>query len=182
MEKSKSFIGLVVIFLVICIFIPYIQVKATEEVFINKAQTATATLDQEGTLTINGTGVIGEGIDKISYVTSYPKAVGENNVSEDNEVVISEFWSKNLGFESKDVKKVVIEEGITGIENDIFNQCDNLKSIEIPSTVFYIGDKAFHYIYGLEEIKISESNTNFSSGNGILFDKNKIQLINYPKG
>lgn len=82
----------------------------------------------------------------------------------------------------KMIKKVVIEEGITGIENDIFNQCDNLKSIEIPSTVFYIGDKAFHYIYGLEEIKISESNTNFSSGNGILFDKNKIQLINYPKG
>lgn len=183
MEKRTFLIGLIVIFLAICILIPTSEVKAADgDIFINKEQTATATLNQEGVLTINGTGVVGEGIDKIRYVSSYPKDVGENNIEEDNEVIISEFWSENLGFESKDVKKVVVGEGITGIENDIFNQCDNLRIIEISSTVSYIGDKAFHYIYGLEEIKINENNTNFSSDNGVLFDKNKTQLISYPKG
>lgn len=183
MKKSLISIVLVVIILATCMLIPVNEVKATEEVFINKAQTATATLDEEGTLTINGTGVVGEGLDKTRYVSSYQKDIGENNISEDNEIIISEFWNgKNLYFEGKDVKKVIIGEGITGIENDIFNQCDNLRSIEIPSTVSYIGDKAFHYTYGLEEIKINENNTHFSSDSGVLFNKNKTQLINYPKG
>lgn len=183
MKKRGIFIGLVVIILTTCMLISTNEVKAAEEVFINKAQTATATLDEEGTLTINGTGVVGEGIDKTRYVSSYQKDIGENNISEDNEIIISEFWNgKDLYFEGKDVRKVIIGEGITGIENDIFNQCDNLRSIEIPSTVSYIGDKAFHYTYGLEEIKINENNTHFSSDSGVLFDKNKTQLINYPKG
>lgn len=183
MKKRGIFIGLVVIILATCMLISTNEVKAAEEVFINKAQTATATLDEEGTLTINGTGVVGEGLDKTRYVSSYQKDIGENNISEDNEIIISEFWNgKNLYFEGKDVKKVIIGEGITGIENDIFNQCDNLRSIEIPSTVSYIGDKAFHYTYGLEEIKINENNTHFSSDSGVLFNKNKTQLINYPKG
>lgn len=183
MKKRGIFIGLVVIILATCMLISTNEVKAAEEVFINKAQTATATLDEEGTLTINGTGVVGEGIDKTRYVSSYQKDIGENNISEDNEIIISEFWNgKDLYFEGKDVRKVIIGEGITGIENDIFNQCDNLRSIEIPSTVSYIGDKAFHYTYGLEEIKINENNTHFSSDSGVLFDKNKTQLINYPKG
>lgn len=183
MKKRVIFIGLVVIILTTCMLISTNEVKAAEEVFINKAQTATATLDEEGTLTINGTGVVGEGIDKTRYVSSYQKDIGENNISEDNEIIISEFWNgKDLYFEGKDVRKVIIGEGITGIENDIFNQCDNLRSIEIPSTVSYIGDKAFHYTYGLEEIKINENNTHFSSDSGVLFDKNKTQLINYPKG
>ena len=183
MKKRGIFIGLVVIILATCMLILTNEAKAAEEVFINKAQTATATLDEEGTLTINGTGVVGEGIDKTRYVSSYQKDIGENNISEDNEIIISEFWNgKDLYFEGKDVRKVIIGEGITGIENDIFNQCDNLRSIEIPSTVSYIGDKAFHYTYGLEEIKINENNTHFSSDSGVLFDKNKTQLINYPKG
>lgn len=183
MKKSGIFIGVLVVFFIICVLSSFNNVKAAEDVFINKAQTATATLDEEGILTINGTGVVGEGIDKTRYVSSYQKDVGENNISEDSEVIISEFWSREyLNFERKDVKKVVIGEGITGIENDIFNQCDNLISIEIPSTVSYIGDKAFHYTYGLEEIKINENNMNFSSDKGVLFDKNKTQLINYPNG
>ena len=185
MKLSKFFSGLIVVFFVVLMLnLSSNQVKAAEgEYFINKAETAIATIDDEGTLTITGTGVVGEGIDKVRYVNGYQKDVGKNNISEDNDVIISEFWEReDVDIKLSDVKEVVIQEGITGIENDIFSQCDNLIGIEIPSTVSYIGDKAFHYLYGLEEIIVNESNTNFSAENGVLFNKDKTQLICYPKG
>ena len=185
MKCSKFFIGLIVVFFVaLMLNLSSNQVKATDEkYFINKAETAIATIDDEGTLTITGTGVIGEGIDKVHYANGYQKDVGKNNISEDNDVIISEFWEReDVDIKLSNVKKVIIQEGITGIENDIFSQCDNLIRIEIPSTVSYIGDKAFHYLYGLEEIIVNESNMNFSAENGVLFNKDKTELICYPKG
>ena len=191
MKHSKFFIELIVVYKLLVVFFVVLvlnllsnQVKAVEkEYFINKAETATATIDDKGTLTITGTGVIGEGIDKVRYVNGYQKDVGKNNISEDNDVIISEFWEReDVDIKLSDVKEVIIQEGITGIENDIFSQCDNLIRIEIPSTVSYIGDKVFHYLYGLEEIIINKSNTNFSAENGVLFNKDKTQLICYPKG
>ena len=67
------------------------------EYFINKAETAIATIDDEGTLTITGTGVVGEGIDKVHYANGYQKDVGKNNISEDNDVIImqSKYYNKS---------------------------------------------------------------------------------------
>ncbi len=43
----------------------------------------------------------------------------------------------------KDIKKVVIKKGITSITSYAFNDCENLTSVTIPSTVKTIGDEAF---------------------------------------
>lgn len=179
MKSSKIFLGLMITVMTIVLLILLSgQVKAENN--IDQIEFA---IDEEGTLTISGTGIIGEGIDKIREVSSYPKDVGSNNISEDSDVIISEFWNREeVNIEMLDIKKVILQEGITGIESDFFNQCDNLTVIEIPSTVTYIGDKAFHYLYGLQEIKVDESNLFFSSENGVLFNKDKTELICYPKG
>lgn len=55
-----------------------------------------------------------------------------------------------------------------------------ITSIEIPSRVTYIGPNNFNSCKSLVSIKVAEDNPNYSSENGILFNKNKTSLIKYP--
>ena len=185
MKHRKFFLKLIVIFfsmLVVCLISH--RVNAEDEIYyVNEAKTVTATLTKEGDFLIEGEGIVGEGIDKIREVGSYEKDVGENNITEDSNIIISEFWNQEeMDIEMSDIKRVLIGDGVTGIENDFFSQCDNITSITLSSTVTYIGEKAFHYLYGLQEINVDESNPVFSSENGVLLNKDKTQLICYPKG
>ena len=42
------------------------------------------------------------------------------------------------------VKKIVLEEGITGIGQYLFSHCENLTSLEISESVSHIGEYAFY--------------------------------------
>ena len=48
-----------------------------------------------------------------------------------------------FSFARSSVSKVVLPEGLTRIEYAAFYHCDNLTEVVIPSTVVYIGEKAF---------------------------------------
>ena len=48
-----------------------------------------------------------------------------------------------FSFARSSVSKVVLPEGLTRIEYAAFYHCDNLREVNIPSTVSYIGEKAF---------------------------------------
>ena len=93
----------------------------------------TWTLDADGTLNISGTGAMKD------Y-----NAVG--NLSP--------------ATQKKDsVKKVVIEKGVTSIENKAFHNCNSLTSITIPDSVTSIGDSAFSGCWDLTSITIPDSIT-----------------------
>lgn len=53
---------------------------------------------------------------------------------------------------------------------------------ELTSSVKTIEEGAFSGCTGLTDISVSEDNSNYSSENGILFNKNKTKLILYPRG
>ncbi len=55
-----------------------------------------------------------------------------------------------------------------------------IKNIIIPSTTATIELEAFRDCTKLKAISVSESNTNYSSDNGVLYDKGKTRLIVYP--
>ncbi len=57
------------------------------------------------------------------------------------------------------IKKVIIEDGITGIGSNTFNRCSNLTDIAIPDRVTGIGDNAFSYCTGLTKLVIPDSVT-----------------------
>ncbi len=75
---------------------------------------------------------------------------------------------------------IVISEGIKKIGAEAFqsNRCNG--KVYIPSTVESIGTYAFSYLYGCTGFKVSEKNSSYSSACGVLFDKEKITLYNYP--
>ncbi len=52
------------------------------------------------------------------------------------------------------VKKIIVPEGITMIDNGVFQSNYSLESIDLPDTVTYIGDYAFAYDEKLKSFKI----------------------------
>ena len=75
-----------------------------------------------------------------------------------------------------------IPNGVTSIGGNIFSNCDSLKNVTIPESVEYIHDFAFENCNGLTEIKVDANNKNYASQDGVLFNKNKTELIQYPVG
>lgn len=75
---------------------------------------------------------------------------------------------------------IVIPEGILYLGEDAFCLCYRLESVFIPATVTRIGGNAFNTCLSLLSIDVSPDNTNYSSKDGVLFDKDQTKLIRYP--
>ncbi len=77
---------------------------------------------------------------------------------------------------------VTIGNSVTGIGNCAFFSCESLTSVTIGSSVTSIGISAFSECYSLTSIKVSEYNQNYSSVDGVLFNKDKTELVCYLEG
>jgi hypothetical protein len=77
---------------------------------------------------------------------------------------------------------LMIENGVESIGKYAFFDCTSLTSITIPNSVTSIGDRAFSGCTGLTSLTVAEDNTNYSSVDGVLFNKTKDTLIHYPGG
>ena len=75
-----------------------------------------------------------------------------------------------------------IEYTVTAIEASGFSQCSGLTGITLPPTVVKIGNSAFDLSMSLENIKVDKENDVFSSEDGIVFNKDKSELILCPIG
>lgn len=84
-----------------------------------------------------------------------------------------------LGFPN--LESVTIEEGVVFIEDNAFARC-NFKEITIPGSVKSIGKWAFSSCEKLENIFVSEKSHFFASVEGVLFSKEKKELLMYPNG
>lgn len=73
--------------------------------------------------------------------------------------------------------------GITSIGASAFRNCSSLTSIIIPGSVTNLGDHLFIGCAGLTSIAVDTNNQYYSSGeDGVLFNKDKTTLIQYPIG
>jgi len=77
--------------------------------------------------------------------------------------------------------KLVISNDVTSIANYQFQICTSLTSVTIPNSVTSIGNYVFASCVSLKEINVSENNSNYSSDNGVLYNKDKTTLILYPE-
>ena len=103
----------------------------------------------------------------------------------------------------ENLTSVTLSEGIEKIGNSAFEGCSKLKNINLPATVAYIGEMAFDgcaslskidipasvttivdYAFSICEklvsINVDDNNPNYSSVDGVLYDKKKTTLIQAP--
>jgi len=110
----------------------------------------TWTLTTEGLLTISGTGAMTE----YDSPSDCP-------------------WEDYRGM----VTTVVIENGVTTIDNDAIFAMPSLTSVSVPASVTQF---SLWSCSSLLEVKVDEENEYYSDIDGILFDKNQTTLLCYP--
>ena len=71
---------------------------------------------------------------------------------------------------------------LSSIGTSAFEFCKNLQSVRIPKSVIYIGNSVFNYCTKLSGIIVEEGNANYSSLDGVLFNKNRAELHTFPSG
>lgn len=86
------------------------------------------------------------------------------------------FWN------CESLTNITIPNSVTNIEYGAFGGCTSLTSISIPSNATSINNDAFEYCSSLTDINVDSNNKNYSSQDGIFFNKNKTELIQYPIG
>ena len=64
---------------------------------------------------------------------------------------------------SKDIKKIVIPESVTSIEDYVFYYCNSLTSVTIPNSVMSIGKRAFDSCNSLTSVVIPDSVTSIGN-------------------
>ena len=76
---------------------------------------------------------------------------------------------------------LIIPNSVTSIGASSFYACYKLASITIPASLSTIGSYAFENEWGMKEYIVDANNQNFSSADGVLFNKDKTRLILFPK-
>ena len=80
------------------------------------------------------------------------------------------------------LESITISKSVTSIETNAFSGCTSLTSIMISDGVTSIGNYAFSGCSSLTEINVSGENADYSSVNGLVFNKDKTEIICYPQG
>ena len=122
--------------------------------------------------------VIGNGVTSIGNLAFYgcqyiPSITIPNSVATIGDQAFSSCSS---------LASITIPNSVTIIGNYTFNNCQTLTSITIPNSVIIIGTSPFQGCTKLAVIEVESGNANYSSDNGVLFDKEKTILICCPAG
>ena len=102
----------------------------------------------------------------------------EYTVNSDGTARITNY--NDIGSKAVTIPSTIDRYKVTGIGWCAFSGCTGLKSITIPSSVTEIGENAFRGCKGLTSITADKNNKNYTSVNGVLFNKNKTEILAYP--
>ena len=80
------------------------------------------------------------------------------------------------------IGEVTIPNSVIIFGYSAFDSCESLISVTIPDSVTCIDDRTFSSCTSLTSIEVSGNNKNYSSTDGVLFNKDKSELITYPAG
>ena len=133
------------------------------------------TLSKEGVLTISGTGEMADyNYDDPSW-QPYLSSINTVKIEEGVTSIGTAAFYKCTGLTS-----VTIPNSVISIGYQAFRDCDGLTSVTIGSGLANLG-KAFTYAsLALASITVDPENANFCDVDGVLFNKDKTELILFP--
>ena len=85
-------------------------------------------------------------------------------------------------YNCKNLEKLILRDGIRQIGGFAFSHINKLTNVEIPASVDSIRGDAFTYDPALRYINVKSGNAKYASEDGILFSKDKKQLIAFADG
>ncbi len=138
----------------------------------------TWTLDENGTLTISGTGEM--------YNYEYDSTAPWSNHSDEIKSVVIESGVTSIGSSAFSnctaLTSVTIPDSVTTIGSYAFSGCTALTSVTIPDRVTSIGSTAFWCCISLTSINVASGNEYYASIDGVLFNKAVTELLCFPGG
>ncbi len=80
------------------------------------------------------------------------------------------------------IKKVIIPDNVTQIDEDVFYGCSNIEEVVLPKNLKELHEEAFAGCNKIKNVTISEENETFKTVDGVLFDQEGERLFLYGKG
>lgn len=101
------------------------------------------------------------------------------NVTIPDSVLYINYWAFD---DCKSLERIVLPNGLKEILNGAFSGCESVYSINIPDDLTYLNSGEFSDCLKLKEFTVNQQCKNYSSVNGVLFNKDKTDLISCPPG
>mgnify|MGYP004656269215 CR=1 FL=1 len=119
--------------------------------------------------------------DKITQVgnDAFKSTALLKSMSYSNGVKYLDGWAVDLKY---GVENIVIKEGTKGLADGFFNFDSVIKTISLPASLQYVGEQSFLSSENIVSVTVADNNNYYSSLDGILYNKEKTELIYYPKG
>lgn len=83
---------------------------------------------------------------------------------------------------SRNLKKITLPDSLVSIGSEAFMGCTSLENPTIPKNVTEIGVNAFADCTAITRLDVSDENESYTSVDGVIFTKDKKELVMYPAG
>lgn len=103
----------------------------------------------------------------------------EYTIADDGTAVILHYHGKEADVT---IPSILGGKIVTGIKTHAFCECQNLKSVTIPSGVTNIEVEAFYACLSFQSYTVDPGNPSYSSKDGVLYNKDGSALISCPSG
>ena len=131
------------------------------------------TLDNDGLLTISGTG-------NMNYFDGYSDVNAWRPYAEDITEVVITNGVTSIGSEAfawcRSLTRINIPDGVTSIGSSAFSSCSSMINITIPDSVTSIGNLAFGWCYNLNNVFILGDSISFGSS---VFNSSDVTIYCY---
>ncbi len=119
--------------------------------------------------------------DSVTRIKSYSFAYcsGLTEISLENSITNIEGFAF---YNCDSLTALSIPDSVVSIKENSFGFCDNLTYVTIGKSLVSFNDFSFYWCTKLTSIKVDDNNTYFSDIDGVLFNKDCTELIQYPTG